>query len=810
LTAQPVPEEFAAQILERHVPWCGPSQSDTHRWLRFAHLVDRNAILKLHCATSPALPPEGQSALVSLTAVRLPVPYPPHPGHVRRTSWVSATELVGDGAAPLRKLVDVGAGAGSRLDFLTEYVMRPLVVVFRELADDPGRDLFVLDVDAIGLEVTTGGRLTGRVVASDAIDLPRHSAAACTAVRRGVRRLADYLTTLAQRCDAAGLGGPQQSGGPVQARLDEVLARELRFLRPETVTLLGEDHPWAGFLHAVDADQDRNLRSVLRAVAECARQRRADPTLPPPLVLVDQALSGVCGLRRFAWDVCDAGGRLVIGAPSAEHDPAVARFVPGGTEIAVRCRAVPPVPPSSTLFTVTTFETLPRSVPPGGRPTPSLSHTRSLEELQLAELRPHRIAHEYAVRMSARESVDLIRQLVATAEVSAARAAAGAAAAFGDAAGPHERLVRQVRHLLTRKQFIKGSRSYYPHEQAMIDMLPFVRDAAPIRVRMMGFPLKQWESGLKALGGLPDLAEVGALVRLRELHRAVQHVYPPGIRLTVLTDAKHFRPRSAAVTRPYERKVEEYAQLVGCDEFLRFVDVDTCAADELGVSPDEHRKCVSHHRQLLESELSGMDITHNPLGVLRAVAEIDGGSGAARSVFRDLFMSIVFSVPVPLLAGADRMASSAAIYDDLYRLDGGVSAEVAAARREVLSASWDATVRYVSTLRANRDLDYDDLFTGYVRLKASAPRPGTCGFSFLGGSCLLPWQGTGAVSARGEVSTDFAVSLLDQGFVPVFSPLLGDTQPWLMVPVTATQVVTGASAAQLDHQFAARIRLRRR
>jgi hypothetical protein len=46
--------------------------------------------------------------------------------------------------------------------------------------------------------------------------------------------------------------------------------------------------------------------------------------------------------------------------------------------------------------------------------------------------------------------------------------------------------------------------------------------------------------------------------------------------------------------------------------------------------------------------------------------------------------------------------------------------------------------------------------------------------------------------------------------VPVFSPLLGDEQPWMMVPVTATHVASGGPAAQLDSEFVERIRLRRR
>ncbi len=835
MTAQSAPEEFVAQILDRHARPTEPSHSDTHRWLRFAHLIDSNAILKLHCATSPLLPSALEKSLENVTDVRLPVPYPPHPGHPRQTGWVTAEDLVDGDTTTMHDLVVCAVGGVGPLDVLTEYVIRPLVVVFRELIEDPSPELFVLDLRAVGFEVTAANRLTGRIVIGDAVGVPRRSAAARPAAQDFARRLAEYLVAVAQCFDLAGSASASaarsaRSGGSVRSaheRVDEVLARELRFLRPETASTLGRNHPWARFVHTVDPGQDRVLRTVLRAVAECARQCRADPSLPLPVVLVDDALVHVRGLRRFAWDVRDAGGRLEVGRSSEDGSHPVARIVPAGMAMAVRVgwqarAAVSAFAPAlvAAVPVVSTFETLPRSSPqPGTRAVPSLSHTRSLEELQLAELRTNQLAREYVVRMSGRESIDLIGQLVSLAETTARRAATGAVTAFRHdpaPAGDPMRTIRLVRHLLTRKQFIKGSRSYYTDDQAATDMLGFVMAGEPIRLRMMGFPLKQGESGLKALGGLPDLAEVGALVRLRELHRAVQHVYPPGIHLTVLTDANHFRPRSTSVTRPYERKLTEYAKLVGCDEFLRFVDVDTCAAGELAIDPADHARCVGRHRRLLESELAGMDITDDPLGVLREVAGIELGNQPGtvapqpRSVFRDLFMSLVFSVPVPLLDGVDRLASSKAIYDDLYTLDRDVPADIVAARRRVLVASWDATIRYVSTLRANRDLDYDALFDGCVRLKASAPRPGTCGFSFLGGSCLLPWQGTGAVSARGEVSTDFAVALLDQGFVPVFSPLLGDDQPWMMVPVTATQVVSGGSAAQLDRQFAARIRLRRR
>jgi len=182
----------------------------------------------------------------------------------------------------------------------------------------------------------------------------------------------------------------------------------------------------------------------------------------------------------------------------------------------------------------------------------------------------------------------------------------------------------------------------------------------------------------------------------------------------------------------------------------------------------------------------------------------------SRSVFPELFTSIALSAPVTAPPGIDQMTWAKRVYDRLYDVGPRVPQDVLLARRAVLWHSWEATIRYASTLRADAELGYDRLFTGSVWMKAGAPRAGTCGFCFLGGSGLLPWHGTGAVGARGEVSTDFAVSLFDQAFVQVFAPLLGGAQPFMMVPVTATYVASGEHGARLDRDFLNTIRLRRR
>src|SRR5699024_1816187 len=86
----------------------------------------------------------------------------------------------------------------------------------------------------------------------------------------------------------------------------------------------------------------------------------------------------------------------------------------------------------------------------------------------------------------------------------------------------------------------------------------------------------------KALGPLPDLAELGALARLRELSQAISAVYPPGATFNILTDGRHFRTRPYAITESYRRKLQEYIELVGMSERTNVEEIDTVAAHRLG------------------------------------------------------------------------------------------------------------------------------------------------------------------------------------------------------------------------------------
>lgn len=516
---------------------------------------------------------------------------------------------------------------------------------------------------------------------------------------------------------------------------------------------------------------------------------------------------------------------------------AIAKEYPGAIAVAVEIPGLAterqpgqPVPDEAPV--ISTFETSPRRRTSAAK-TSSLSNTHSLEELQVAALRKNRLAKLWPVRLDQRATLSIVDNIVQEADraadrtVRSARArfattgASAAGASANDAVAGREHLILLLHHLFTRKQFFKGSRSHYQPADLRSDITPFLATDQPIEVVLLGFPVKQYLNRLKAFGPLPDLAELGALVRLRELQRAVRAVYPPGLHFNILTDGRHFRPRPPAVTEAYSRKLREYAALAGIEGCSTIEEIDVVARQRLGPDlPAEWAARVNRYRRVLADLLHGYDITDNPLRVLELITEqadaLDGPDSPALSralgMFREMLMSMVFSVPVAAFGRMDRISFSRMVYADIYNLSGKtVTTELRQARCAVLRRAWHTVIRYLATVLTDEELGYDTMFGHRVRLTVSAAHPGRCGFTYLGGSGLLPWQGTGVVDCRGQVAADFAVFLLDQGFVPVYSDLLGPRQPWMMLPADQTRLRSGhADGLSIDEEFAARFRLRRK
>ncbi|MCA1191783.1 MULTISPECIES: L-tyrosine/L-tryptophan isonitrile synthase family protein [unclassified Saccharopolyspora] len=587
------------------------------------------------------------------------------------------------------------------------------------------------------------------------------------------------------------------------------------------------------------------------------------------------------GLARFTWDVRDAGGQVVFctgrrervrehtaavlrdaGVPDApllcmpdertrpipelkvarlrglgeldvvavfddlrDNRTALVAEFPGALAVAVEVpglvhERVPGRPLPDGAPAIATFEVEPRPRAGGSGPG-LLSHTHSLEELQIGALRSNRSAQRWAVHLGRDAALELAGHVLADADRAADRVARAARDRFRlDEPAPEpehrERVVHALHHVLGRKQFLKGARSNYQVEHLRRDVEPFLRAGEPIDVVLLGFPIKQCLNGLKASGPLPDLAEFGGLARLREMQRAASAVHPPGLRFRILTDGRHFRPRPLSITGTYSAILREYADLAGLGEAATIEEVDAVAARRLDVDlPAERAERTARHRRLLADALRGLDISEDPLRTLDQVDRRADGVpeevAASVLMFREMLMSVVFSVPLSVPEGVDRANWARAVYANVYDLDGGaVPPLLRQSRVEVLRRAWHTVVRYLATMRVDEELGYEELlFPNRVRLTVSAARPGRCGFTYLGGSGLLPWQGTGALDRRGRIGADFAVSLQDRGFVPVYTPLLGPRQPWFAVPAEHTRLGAGGGM-RLDPEFAATARLRRK
>ncbi|WP_018353336.1 L-tyrosine/L-tryptophan isonitrile synthase family protein [Longispora albida] len=555
----------------------------------------------------------------------------------------------------------------------------------------------------------------------------------------------------------------------------------------------------------------------------------------------------VAGLAEFAWAVFDAGGELVFNTgrrerlrahteaalaragilqprmammpddrtrPVHEHKAgniasfgdlhivavfddlcenrqAIAKELPGVLPVAT---AIPGFAvehealagPDDGATTITSFDFVPRTertVPATART--ALSDTLSIAELPMAELADHSAAAaRHAIHLTESESAGLIRALVERSDTAAGRVAENAWRTH-----PGGDPVALLHHVLTRERFRKGPKANYPLALAERDLRPLTRRAQPIPVVTFGFPVKLHYNDLKTAGFQPDLAEAGALARLRELQRAARQVYPPGLAITVLTDGNHFQERPAALLSAYHGKLAEYHELVGGRDYFEMSDVEDVAERKLGIDVRARRvPLLAEHLRAINRALAGLDVTAGPVAALaeatRRCAELTGrrGDGTVMPAFDALFRSILYVVEVEPPAGYTRFTWSKLLYANILNVTGG-PAEVRAARREVLRGAWEQTARYLAVLQVDRDLGYDDasLFPGRVRLTPN-PRPGSAGFTYLGGAGVLPWHGTGAVTPLGQLSADFAVSLADRAYLPVYSPFLGSAQPWAMAP----------------------------
>ncbi|MGW5797469.1 hypothetical protein ACWEV3_43240 [Saccharopolyspora sp. NPDC003752] len=450
---------------------------------------------------------------------------------------------------------------------------------------------------------------------------------------------------------------------------------------------------------------------------------------------------------------------------------------------------------------IRTFESLPQPVPLGrghSADAPQLSHVTSLSRLRIGDLSTRPTIWSHGVELTAEEQSRIVESLVATAVADGRRLGREVGARADPAA-----ICRAVWRVLTAKPF-GASRTAYPPEAAERDVLASIEAGERIPFVVVGPSLKQDGSRLKALGGLPDLAELAMLIRLRQLDEAVRQIHPPGIAVRALTDASHFRFREPDRYAGYHRELVAQVESAGLRDVVAVEDFDDAA--------DAHPRCgdrtqrpelLAKHRDRYATAFAGLDVRRDPRAAL-GEADARDPAGPGRPRFAELFRSVLQAVDVPC-PGGDPFAWSQRIYANPFDLtDPAVPAEVRRARGDLLATAWRETITYLANKHVDEELGYSVLWReGCVRMSLSIrPAAGRLRFVPLGGAGVMPWHGTAALNDLCEVSVDYAISLVDQGFVPVRAAR-ESAQPWFMVQSRAVD-----RAGTLDPAVFDRIRLR--
>ncbi|MGH4027138.1 MAG: L-tyrosine/L-tryptophan isonitrile synthase family protein [Pseudonocardiaceae bacterium] len=467
------------------------------------------------------------------------------------------------------------------------------------------------------------------------------------------------------------------------------------------------------------------------------------------------------------------------------------------------------------------------SVPPEPSATPSdparseslsISHPRSLRGLPLDQLATSPGTERMPLHLEVGETRALLAALRAGSENASTRLAENARVHLNRRAGgwspqrPQD-VGAALHRILTRSRFLKGSRSCFPLETALRQILPFVREGRPVTILASGFPFKQHDNGLKAAGPWPDLAELGALLRLKELQQAFAELYPPGLQVVVLNDGGYSRPRASVEMQRYQRQLQRYADLVGLGNSVFFHDQSRFVAGLLGQQGwdrrERYRRSFREVISLLASGPRGLDSAVRADQRLAEALPPDLLAGVPS--FRDILSSLVYSVPVPVPPSArtdPRWWTCEVLARPDDYTDPDLSPEVASARREVLGSAWRDTVNYLAASLADIASEVARRYPPHIRLATVASRQGCSGFSYLGGSALLPWHGTGCLDGRGLLCAEFLVSLDHRGFLPVYSDSLCAEQPLMMVPFARTVFSRGRRRVDPDLLNGARLRPR--
>lgn len=501
-----------------------------------------------------------------------------------------------------------------------------------------------------------------------------------------------------------------------------------------------------------------------------------------------------------------------------QNRSALAAKFPGASEVEVQVKGFmgqTPVEGNQSWVQNFEWDARPTSSVKGDKVGAVLSGSRSVGDVGLGSLSLNQVGLSQGVTLSADQATQLVDNVVTDAMKNADKLAQNAIKATADMTfeSPQEEAAYRIHYILTRKPYIKGRAEHFPWEDAKSQIMEAVTNNRPVSFVLPSFPIKEDKDLMKALGHLPDLGEMGAFIRVKEMNAAISQVYEPGVEFTALMDGHHYRPafgETPEMIDEYMAMLQKYVDMIGANDIIKLVDYDDIALEKGG--PELMKQSEIRYGELVkeyETAFAGLDVGEDPIPVLDEacrrdpavrgdikVDDLTAGTGE-RSIFKDLFNSLIFSSPVPTPKGVNRQQWSQQVLQDIFNVhDPKADPELLKARKSVLRNTFRMTYEYMATIRKDRELKFSSFAKGSIR-GTIHPKPGQYGYALLGSKTahLTPWHGSAVITPKSEISVDFAASLQSQGHVPVHVPWLGDDkdlvqnrQPFAFVPV---QMVDG-------------------
>lgn len=339
------------------------------------------------------------------------------------------------------------------------------------------------------------------------------------------------------------------------------------------------------------------------------------------------------------------------------------------------------------------------------------------------------------------------------------------------------------------RQFLRSSNENVSRATLARKVAGLVARREPIQMVIPALPYK-CTSPLKCRGPGPDLAEVGFLLFLSEMAKALDAIYREAIGgadrslafFTVISDGRRF---SEFLSEPdgriarYQSGLRDWISLLSLEEHVGVEDYAAILATRLA-SPSRdskarvRREVYRTYRERMSPLLDTADMDSSLAEAIRH--EPDPETYYAEGRFVPLLKSLVYTInydvlarytprhgesfeqlyatltrhlfsPITSLEASDRAAVESFLADPRQPTDLPRETLYEFLRQEMLRQVWDATMRYLAEIRSDRDLADDPVATSFpdaIRWTIHAKRGQLALQSNpASGLPVQPWHGAG-------------------------------------------------------------------